>query len=180
MTYVAFLRAINVGGRVVKMEALRGYFIGLGLANVRSFISSGNIVFDSAARPATLEAKIEKHLHAALGYEVETFLRTASELRAVERDVSMRLARELTAGAKVYVGFLRELPPAANQRQVTALNNAVDVFSFGARELYWLCYKSMAETTVSGPKLAKALGSATTARSIVSLRKLLATFDDVK
>jgi hypothetical protein len=47
--YVAFLRAINVGGHVVKMDRLRTLFEGLGFANVSTFIASGNVVFDSTA-----------------------------------------------------------------------------------------------------------------------------------
>ena len=48
--YVAFLRAINVGGHVVKMDRLRNLFEALGFSGVRTFIASGNVLFDSAAR----------------------------------------------------------------------------------------------------------------------------------
>jgi uncharacterized protein (DUF1697 family) len=47
--YVAFLRAINVGGRVVKMATLKQIFVGLKLAEVETFIASGNVVFTSPA-----------------------------------------------------------------------------------------------------------------------------------
>ena len=46
MKYVAFLRAINVGGHVVKMEVLRAHFESLGLSSVDTFIASGNVIFD--------------------------------------------------------------------------------------------------------------------------------------
>jgi uncharacterized protein (DUF1697 family) len=173
--YVAFLRAINVGGRVVKMEVLRAHCADLGLANVRTFIASGNVIFDSPRKPAALEQLIEKHLNAALGYEVETFIRSLAELKLVDVDVEKRFAGDLKAGSKVYVGFLRELPSAAQCREVEAFSNDIDVLSFGTRELYWLCHKSIAETTV-GPSLGRALGGPMTTRNITSLRKLIATF----
>lgn len=173
--HVAFLRAINVGGHIVKMDALRALFSELGFAEVRTFIQSGNVIFDAPGKPAALERKIEKHLAAALGYDVETFIRSPRELELSAADVEQRFGAQLALGSKVYVGFLRELPSDAQQNQVLALSNDVDVFSFGVRELYWLCHKSMAETTVTGPRLAKALGGPTTARNITSLRKLLAT-----
>ncbi len=173
---IAFLRAINVGGHIVKMEALRGHFENLGLRNVRTFIASGNVIFDSTARAPALEARIEKHLLSVLGYEVETFIRSVDEVTQAVADVEARLRAEIAGGAHIYVGFLRNLPSEAQQKQVKALSNEVDVFSFGRREIYWLCHLGMSQTTVTGPKLAKALGAPTTARSITSLRKLLFTF----
>jgi uncharacterized protein (DUF1697 family) len=60
--YVAFLRAINVGGHIVKMDYLRSLFEELGFTNVETFIASGNVVFDSSYKnPASLEKKIEGH-----------------------------------------------------------------------------------------------------------------------
>ena len=47
--FVAFLRAINVGGHLVKMDELRGLFEALGFSNVETFIASGNVIFDSKA-----------------------------------------------------------------------------------------------------------------------------------
>jgi uncharacterized protein (DUF1697 family) len=67
--YVAFLRAINVGGHTVKMDYLRHLFETLGLSNVETFIASGNVIFDSPSRNTkTLEKKIERHLLEKLGY----------------------------------------------------------------------------------------------------------------
>ena len=77
---VAFLRAINVGGHTVTMEELRRLFTSLGGKDVETFIASGNVIFNSRSRdiPA-LEHTIEQRLHAALGYEVATFVRTAGK-----------------------------------------------------------------------------------------------------
>ena len=162
------------------MAALRGNFVELGFTNVRTFIASGNVIFDSPAKPGLLERRIEKHLHSALGYEVDTFIRSRAEVLQVVADVESQFAAQLADGSKVYVGFLRALPPVENQERVIALSNAVDVMSFGERELYWLCHQGMAETTVTGPRLAKALGGSMTARNITSLRKLIATFEASK
>ena len=72
--YVAFLRAINVGGHTVKMDHLRSLLESLGLENVETFIASGNVIFDSKTKNAELlERKIAKHLKEMLGYEVASF-----------------------------------------------------------------------------------------------------------
>ena len=67
--YIAFLRAINVGGHTVKMDRLRALFQELPLANVETFIASGNVLFDSdESDTRVLERMIEGHLRAALGW----------------------------------------------------------------------------------------------------------------
>jgi uncharacterized protein (DUF1697 family) len=82
--YVAFLRAINVGGHIVKMPELQRLFEGMGFFNVATFIASGNVIFESAVDDAhELEQIIEKELQEALGYEVVTFLRTLPEVAAI-------------------------------------------------------------------------------------------------
>src|SRR5580658_2019879 len=82
--YVAFLKAINVGGHVVKMEQLRQLFSALKFSNVETFIASGNVIFETKSTPdEKLEQKIEKHLEKALGYEVATFVRSIEEIQAI-------------------------------------------------------------------------------------------------
>ena len=80
--FIAFLRAINVGGgRTVKMQSLRQVFESLGFSKVATFIASGNVVFETTTKEAkTLERKIERALKEALSYEVRTFVREEAEL----------------------------------------------------------------------------------------------------
>jgi uncharacterized protein (DUF1697 family) len=84
--YVAFLRGINVGGRkLIKMEALAEMFRRAGLKNVRTYIASGNVIFDSASTKAALTRKIGKVLARELGYEIPVILRTLGELESLAR-----------------------------------------------------------------------------------------------
>src|SRR5438045_4946943 len=101
--YIAFLRAINVGGHTVKMDSLRKLFEELEFANVETFIASGNVIFEAAAENAqALERQIEGHLKQSLGYNVATFIRSASELAAVAQYQPFPDAD----GGTVYVAFL--------------------------------------------------------------------------
>jgi uncharacterized protein (DUF1697 family) len=80
-TYIALLRGINVGGHTVKMDRLRGLVGELGVDHVRSYIQTGNVFFESGETDAqALRVKIERHLRAALGYEVAACLRTVEDL----------------------------------------------------------------------------------------------------
>src|SRR5262249_48327758 len=79
-TYIALLRAINVGGHTITMEALRGHFSELGLENVRTYIQTGNVFFEAEIKDRkALQEQLEAHLKNQLGYEVPVFLRTIEE-----------------------------------------------------------------------------------------------------
>ena len=83
---VAFLRAINVGGRTVKKEKLKDIFVALGFRDVETFKQSGNVIFESDfANLDEVETRIEKMLLKALGYEVPAFLRTVAYLEDLVR-----------------------------------------------------------------------------------------------
>jgi uncharacterized protein (DUF1697 family) len=82
--FIAFLRAINVGGHTVKMDGLRRIFESLGFSSVETFIASGNVIFETRRKNASaLERKIASALDNALEYEVATFLRTDEEVVAI-------------------------------------------------------------------------------------------------
>lgn len=113
MRYIALLRGVNVGGHVVKMDRLRALFAELGLANVRTYIQSGNVFFDTEETDrAALVERIEAHLRAALGYAVPVFLRTVAELEAVvASDAFAHLT--VTDDMRLCVMFLAEPLPGA-------------------------------------------------------------------
>lgn len=167
--YIAFLRAINVGGHTVKMDRLRALFGEMDFGGVETFIASGNVIFDAASEDsAALEGRIERHLKQALGYEVATFLRTPAELAAVA-------AHDPFGEADVhalYVGFLKEPPSPEARAKVAALQTETDVFHIHRRELYWLCRTRISDSPVSGARLEKALGMPATLRNVTTVRKV--------
>ncbi len=170
------MRALNVGGHTVKMEALRALFAGLGLANVESFIASGNIIFDAPGGSVPkLERQIEAHLEAALGYAVATFVRTAAELATVAEYQPFDPAAVAQAHS-VHIVFLGAAPSAAAAGKLAALNDAVNQFHLHGRELYWLRRAGQDVAPYSGAHLEKALGAPGTARNITTVRKLVAKY----
>jgi uncharacterized protein (DUF1697 family) len=163
-SYVAFLRAINVGGHTVTMERLRLAFESLGLQEVRTFIASGNVAFASPARStAALQGKIAAKLARTLGFEVATFLRTPAQVRAV---VAFRPFPEpaMRAAASYNIGFLADPVTAAARRRLMALRTEVDDFRIDGREVYWLCRVRQGESTFSNNLLEKTIGQRATFR----------------
>lgn len=173
MRYVAFLRAINVGGHTVRMEALRALFTSMGAENAQTFIASGNVIFDvRAGTPARLERKLERGLEGGLGFPVATFLRTLTELATVSGFEAFPQP-EISAAAGFYVGFLKSAPAKAAAEAVAASSTPSHRFRVHGRELYWLRVNRDEEFT--GPKTEKALGP-TTVRSITTVRKIVTKY----
>ena len=82
--YVAFLRAVNVGGRgILKMEDLHAVCVACGLDNVRTFLQTGNVLFDSDRTERSLKQELERKIADKMGRAVGVLIRTAPELRAV-------------------------------------------------------------------------------------------------
>lgn len=167
--YLAFLRAINVGGRTVKMADLRRHFEQAGLTEVETFIASGNVLFSSAEQDAArLEEHIERNLEQALGYRVDTFVRTPAELACV--------AAELPFGGDCpgfYVAFLKAAPEPDFEARLLARQSEVDRFSLRGRELFWHCSVSSHLSSFSGAALEKLLGGPATMRNRNTVLRLV-------
>lgn len=171
--YVAFLRAINVGGHTVKMDHLRSLFEGMGFANVETFIASGNVIFDSRSRNTTaLERKIEKHLRDALGYEVATFVRATSEVAAVANSKPFSAADLDGTGTMLYIGFLANTPDDQVKQKLLSFCGEIDEFRLEGREVYWLCRKKFRESEFSGALLERTLGMRATLRNSNTVKKI--------
>lgn len=169
--YVALLRAINVGGHVVKMGRLRTLFEALDLREVETFIASGNVVFRSDEKAAALEHRIAAHLERALGYEVATFIRTAAQIIAIARFTPFPM---LPAGASLYAGFLPRSLSAGERRTLTSLRSPVDDLRVRKREVYWLCRVRSSDAEFSPARLEKTLRLPATFRNMTTIRKLAA------
>jgi uncharacterized protein (DUF1697 family) len=134
--YIAFLRGINVGGHSVKMERLRDIFVELGLQNVRSYINSGNIFFDTDRQDVDgLSAAIEQHLAEALGYNVATFLRTTDQLaRILEQDPFHSI--ELTSDIRFCVVFTQAPLTQPTVLPVASTKNDMDIVAVNDYEAF--------------------------------------------
>ena len=174
MRYIAFLRAINVGGHVVKMDELRRQFEKLGFSDVQTFIASGNVIFSSRSADAgAMQRKIEAHLHKAFGYEVKTFIRSEAEVASIAAYTPFKAAQ--VKGARTFcVGFLAERLTPAAVKTLMALESADDALHVNGREVYWLSTKGQGEATFSNALLEKTLKTRATLRGVKTVVKLAA------
>ena len=170
--YAAFLRAINVGGHTVKMDALRRLFESFGFSEVETFIASGNVIFNSTEQDAkTLESIIASGLKTALGFEVSAFIRTPLELAEIAAYPAFPQPK-LDAATAFNIVFLASPLDDQAKKKLMALTTNIDNFAVHAREVYWLCCKKQSESTFSNVLLDKTLGVKSTIRGISTICKL--------
>lgn len=175
--YVAFLRAINVGGHTVKMDYLRSLFATLGFANVETFIASGNVIFDSTSKSTkALEKKIESYLQETLGYAVATFIRSTSELAAIAAYKPFSDSELNAKGHTLYVGFMADNPGNTVKKNLRSLASTIDDFHLDGREVYCLCRGTFSESEISGTRLAKTIGIPMTLRNVTTVKKIAAKY----
>jgi uncharacterized protein (DUF1697 family) len=171
--YAAFLRAVNVGGRTVKMDQLRAAFQSLGYTGVETFIASGNVVFESSVKKtADLERAIEAMLEQKFGFRVATIVRTMPELAEAARQEPFKGRGDVA----LHVMFLRDAPSKEAARAVEALSNDVDQLRVRGREIYWLARQGMGKTTLPGGRVEKAAATEATVRSVTTVRKMAAKY----
>jgi uncharacterized protein (DUF1697 family) len=128
--YVALLRAVNVGGRQLKMDDLKRIAAELDLESPKTFIASGNLLFRSSKKEATVKRDLERALHQHMGKPVEVMVRTAKELTQVV--AANAFTKE--PGNRVVAIFLDDAPPGdaiASARNVTD-----ERLALGTREIY--------------------------------------------
>lgn len=160
MNYVAFFRGINVGGKnKVAMNELRQLFLDLGLFPVKTYIQSGNVVFDADLDEAALQDMIHAGFAERFGFESKIILRNMEEIGFLIEQLPITPSQMLTAEAAdpqvehLYVFFLDK---PAEQPQIEALckdYDGPDLLLAGNRELYFLCHQS-----IRNSKLAVRLG----------------------
>ena len=168
-SFVALLRAVNVGGRQLAMADLRSIAAEAGLENPKTYIASGNLLFSSARSESAVARDLENRLKAHMGSDVPVLVRTAAELRHV---VTANPFSE-EPGAKVAAIFLDKKPP--NDAIENAKGIADERLALGAREIYVHYPNGMGRSKLRIPA---AIGG--TARNMNTVAKLAAMAMEVE
>jgi uncharacterized protein (DUF1697 family) len=170
-TYVAMLRGVNVSGRNrLAMEDLRTLVTSVGGTGVRTYIQSGNAVFDSRRSPSSLVGVLQSELQNILGSEVPVLVRTKDELADVIA-AGPFIGRGVDV-ASLHVTFLGGAPgpdavAAAGKRRPDD-----DEFQVVGREVYLLCPNGYGNTKLTNAFFEKKLGSEATTRNWKTVMKL--------
>jgi uncharacterized protein (DUF1697 family) len=108
--YVAFLRGVNVGGKTVKMDALRKVFESLGYTNVSTLLASGNVIFESkGSNEKKLKAEIEAAIKKTFAMDVHIIIRSEKELAALVKSDPFN-GVIMKPQTRLYITFLSQAP----------------------------------------------------------------------
>jgi len=169
---------VNVGGRVVKMDALKEIFASMGFADVESFIASGNVVFSSKSLKGLdtkIEARLAKALAASLSFDVPVFVRTLEELALIAAHRPFP-ERAVAAAPTFLVGFLSKDLDAERVARLSELESADDRFHVRGPDFWWLSRRRQSDPAITGRALEKALGQPTTLRGINTILRMAARY----
>ena len=161
--YIAFLRAVNVGGTgKLPMAELRALCVELGFSDVKTYIASGNLLLTSKASKAVVKAMLEKQLAEYAGKPVGVIVRTPSELESVLdnnpfADKDPRFAVAI---------FLDKKPPVDALEKATGQSD--EEMSLGNKEIYVYYGSGMARSKLRIPAVKDG-----TTRNTNTIRKMV-------
>ena len=137
-TYLALLRGINVGGNnIIPMAELVQSFTRLGLANVKTLIASGNVVFQAPKTDLRkLEQTIEKRLAADFAYDAKVVVKSHAEMDAIIAGLPKGWQRP-SAAHRYYVIFLRHGIDRAELVDELAPRAGVEELTYCPGALFW-------------------------------------------
>jgi uncharacterized protein (DUF1697 family) len=174
--YVAFLRAINVGGHaVVKMIDLRDAFGAAGCRNVRTYIASGNVVFDAPEKGTkALFGAVRARLADLLGSEPAVGFRTLDDIDAIIASDPFGRLHDETA-VKLYVAFPCEKAPITQGFPMSLPKEGLEAFALEGHEVFIVSRpKPNGSYGFPGTWIDKAMGVPVTTRNWTTVRRIAA------
>ena len=171
--YVAFLRGINVGGKnKIKMEALREMFAALGCSSVKTYINSGNVIFETAeTNEKKLAAKIETAIEKEFSLSIKVMVRTVDEIEEIIKNNPF--ARQFENDKDLHVLFLDEEMPEEKRELLLEHNNRDEKFAVRGREIFCHLKSGFAGSLLGKDYIGKKLKISATARNWRTVNKIL-------
>jgi uncharacterized protein (DUF1697 family) len=173
MKYVAFLRGINVGGKnKIKMEILREILDALGFQNVKTYINSGNVIFETAeTADKEIAAKIEAAIEKEFGLKIKTIVRTIDEIENIVKNNPF--AGQFENDKDLHVFFLDEELPAEKRDLLLSNNSENEQYFVRNREIFCLLRVSVLDSLMGRDYIGKKLKVSATARNWRTVNKIL-------
>jgi Uncharacterized protein conserved in bacteria len=155
-TYIAMLRGINVSGhKIIRMEHLRACFANLGFRNVKTYVQSGNVIFETHKDSAAcLCEKIEKCILREFGFSVPVLLKTTKELQQIVRDNPFSKKPSIDP-SKLHVTFLSKQAPKTAPAGLELLITNAEQFRVSGEEVYLYCPNGYGKTKLSNTAIPK-------------------------
>lgn len=176
--YIALFRGINVGGHnIIKMAELRNLLHTMKLTNVRTYIQSGNVVFESEEEEGTLQGRLEHEVEKTFGFPVSIILRTSGQLEKLIQQCPFPV-EHLQVGESVHVAYLEEEPTQEAIIRLREFESDEEQFRLIGKDVYLFFRKSIRDSKLANQL--KTLGVNTTVRNWRTTFKLNAMAKEIK
>lgn len=174
-TYIALLRAINVGGRnLISMTDLRELFCQLGFARVRTLLQSGNVVFESRRQStALLEKRLETETEKRFKVSVDFVVRTVGEWKQIV-EANPFVVEAVSDPARLIVFFLKSATTEKSAEDLRAAIRGRETAHGIGKQLYVIYPDGMGKSKFTNLVIERKLGTRGTARNWNSVTKLMA------
>ena len=171
-TYIALLRAVNVGGTgKLPMADLKAMCQDLGFTSVQTYIASGNVVFQSALSEPKVKAALEAQLHSYAAKPVGVHIRTTAQMQAV------RDANPFPDGAPNRVMAIFLDTPADKAMLAGVTGQKDEQIALGLNELYVHYGEGMAQSKLKIP--AAKTGTARNMNTVSKLAEMAFAIDSI-
>ena len=178
-TFIALLRGINVSGqKKIKMADLRAHLEELDLRNIRTYVQSGNVIFESKEPDATfLERQIEKKILEKYGFEVVVMVKMTRELLYVlENNPFIKSGGKDTS--RLYVTFLSNIPDQEQLRKLETVNYSPEEFILDGKNIYFFSPQGYGKAKMNNNFFEQKLKVDATTRNWNTVNKLVAMADE--
>lgn len=174
-TYISLLRGINVSGqKSIKMDDLRKNYEQWGMENVRTYIQSGNVIFDTVRKdPGKLEQYLMDQLLEEYGFEVPVIIRKRSRMQEIIEHNPF-LEDPGTDHKWLYITFLSEEPENGlnPNDSLHELSTDTEQFRISSREVYLYLPDGYGRTKLSNNTFERKLNVRATTRNWRTVKKL--------
>ena len=173
MKYAAFLRGINVGGKnKIKMEALREVCASIGFENVKTYINSGNVIFEARKTDdKKLAEKLEKAIEKQFALNIKVMVRSISEIENIIKNNPFD--GQFENDKDLHVFFLDEEMPAEKRELLLSNNSENERYFVKNREIFCLLRVSVLDSLMGKDYIGKKLKVPATARNWRTVNKIL-------
>jgi uncharacterized protein (DUF1697 family) len=173
-TYIALLRGVNVSGqKMIKMEELKRVLLSLKFKNLKTYIQSGNIIFETEKTdPLFLEKQIGEKILTHFGFPVPVVIRSRQELENIFMNNPFLLKRNEPAD-KLHVTFLPGQPDQDLVKKIEGYQFLPDEFVISGKEVYLFCPGGYGRSKLSNQFIESKLKMTVTTRNWKTVETLL-------
>ncbi len=173
-TYITLLRGINVGGqKKILMKDLMTLYESMDFKNVKTYVQSGNVVFESHLEDQNdLAGIIEKKILETFGFPVSIIIRTADELKQIILNNPF-IKKKGFDESKLYATFFSDIPSDKLLNEALKIKDEKDRFFISGREAYLFCPGGYGKTKFSNNFFEKKLDITATTRNWNTVRTLM-------